>query len=65
MNQRRPFLGKSKVRQNEYGVSLGGPVWIPKLYNGKNRTFLYFTWNGYKQNNGGGTAIAHASPRRR
>ncbi len=57
VNQRRPFLGKSKVRQNEYGVSAGGPVFIPKLYNGKNRTFWYFTWNGYKQNNGGGTAI--------
>src|SRR6185369_6968664 len=50
VNQRRPFLGKSKVRQNEYGVAFGGPVWIPKVYNGKNRTFFFFTWNGYKQN---------------
>jgi hypothetical protein len=52
VNQRRPYIGKSKVRQNEYGVSVGGPVVIPKLYNGKNRTFWFFTWNGYKQNNG-------------
>ncbi len=58
VNQRRPFTGKAKVRQNEYGVSMGGPVVIPKVYNGKNRTFWYFTWNGYKQNNGGATVIA-------
>ena len=28
-------------RQNEYGVAFGGPVWIPKLYNGRNRTFFH------------------------
>ncbi len=54
VNQRTPFLGKSKVRQNEFGVSLGGPVFIPKLYDGRNKSFFYFTWNGYRQNNGGG-----------
>lgn len=58
VNQRRPFLGKSKVRQNEYGFAVGGPVFIPKLYNGRNRTFWFFTWNGYRQNNGGGTGVA-------
>src|SRR5438270_4860940 len=25
-------------KENNYGFSIGGPVWIPKLYNGKNRT---------------------------
>ena len=58
VNQRTPFIGKPKVRQNEYGVSVGGPIYIPKLYNGRNRTFWYFTWNGYQQNNGGATVIA-------
>ncbi len=57
VNQRVPFLGKSKIRQNEFGVSFGGPVWIPKLYNGRNKSFFYFTWNGYRQNNGGGNII--------
>ena len=32
------------VNRNEYGVSLGGPVIIPKLYNGRNRTFFFFNW---------------------
>ena len=26
----------------DYGFSVGGPLWIPKLYKGKNRTFIYF-----------------------
>src|ERR1017187_10926625 len=29
-----PFLNR-----NEFGVSAGGPVYIPKVYNGKNKTF--------------------------
>lgn len=29
--------------RNEFGVSLGGPVYVPKLYNGKNRTFFFFS----------------------
>lgn len=34
---------RQKVRFNEEGGAAGGPVWIPKLYNGKNRTFFYFS----------------------
>jgi len=34
--------------RNEFGVSLGGPVWIPKLYNGRNRTFFFFAYEGYQ-----------------
>jgi hypothetical protein len=28
-------------KQNQFGFSLGGPVWIPKVYNGKNKTFFF------------------------
>lgn len=27
-----------------YGGSVGGPVWIPKIYNGHNKTFFFVTW---------------------
>jgi hypothetical protein len=37
------------LRQNQYGASIGGPVWIPKVYNGRNRTFFYAAWEGYRQ----------------
>jgi hypothetical protein len=37
---------KPVLRWNQYGGTLGGPVYIPKVYNGKNRTFFFF---GYEQ----------------
>ncbi|MEP6716287.1 MAG: carboxypeptidase-like regulatory domain-containing protein, partial [Terriglobia bacterium] len=27
--------------RNEFGISAGGPVWLPKIYNGRNRTFIF------------------------
>ncbi|MBI1895474.1 MAG: TonB-dependent receptor, partial [Acidobacteria bacterium] len=32
---------KSLFRQHNYGYSVGGPVYIPKIYNGRNRTFFF------------------------
>ncbi len=32
-----------------YGGSLGGPIWIPKLYDGRNRTFFHVSAEGYDQ----------------
>jgi hypothetical protein len=32
---------------NDFGVTGGGPVWIPHLYNGRNRTFFYGTYEGF------------------
>jgi hypothetical protein len=34
-------------RQNEFGVAVGGPIIVPK-YNGKNRTFFYFVYDGFR-----------------
>lgn len=39
-----PFLNR-----NEYGGTFGGPVFIPKVYNGRNRTFFFFSYEGKKQ----------------
>ena len=39
-----PFLNR-----NEFGVSAGGPVYIPKIYNGKNKTFWFFSFEGLRQ----------------
>jgi hypothetical protein len=33
-------------RQNDFGVTLGGPVNIPWLYTGKDRTFFFFISRG-------------------
>src|SRR5574340_764909 len=32
---------------NQYGATLGGPVFLPKIYNGKDRTFFFFAYEGY------------------
>src|SRR5712691_10510741 len=37
-------------RYNQYGFSFGGPVEIPKLYHGKNRTFFFVDFEGYRRN---------------
>ncbi len=33
-----------KVRKNDYGGTIGGPVWIPKVYNGRDKTFFFFSF---------------------
>jgi hypothetical protein len=35
-----------KLIQNQFGVAGGGPVWVPKLYNGKNKTFFFGSYEG-------------------
>ena len=36
-------------RLNQFGGSFGGPVVLPKLYNGKNRTFFFVDYEGYRR----------------
>jgi hypothetical protein len=47
-------IGQTRLafHQNNYGISLGGPVSIPHVYNGANRTFFYFGWEGERYNTG-------------
>jgi hypothetical protein len=40
---------KNDVKRNDYGFTLGGPVWIPKLYNGKDKTFFFFNFEQFRQ----------------
>jgi hypothetical protein len=35
--------------RNEYGVSAGGPVVLPKLYDGRNRTFWFAAFEGLRE----------------
>ncbi len=39
--------------QNDFGASFGGPVRVPWLYNGKDKTFFFFNYEGFRQVNGG------------
>ena len=37
-----------RSRKNDFGGTIGGPVWIPKIYNGKNKSFFFFSYEGYR-----------------
>ncbi len=43
---------KPRDHQNDFGGSLGGPVWIPKLYKGNDKTFFFFSYEQYRNNIG-------------
>ena len=47
-------IGQARLafHQNNYGLSIGGPLTIPHVYNGANRTFFYFGWEGERYNTG-------------
>jgi len=36
------------LRQNDFGGTLGGPVELPKLYHGKDKTFFFFSYEGLR-----------------
>jgi outer membrane receptor protein involved in Fe transport len=42
----------SDNHQNQFGFSIGGPVVIPHLYHGRNKTFFYASYEGYRQTTG-------------
>jgi hypothetical protein len=43
---------KPRDRQNDFGGALGGPVRIPKLYDGHDKTFFFFAWEQYRNRRG-------------
>jgi hypothetical protein len=48
----RQSRGKVPFRQNQYGASAGGPLVIPKLYNGRDKTFWFGSWEGFRWRRG-------------
>ena len=43
-----PTLTNPAIRQNDFGGTLGGPVEIPGLYNGKDKTFFFVSYEGLR-----------------
>ena len=42
-------IRKPKLRQHQYGFVAGGPVWIPKVYDGRNKSFWLVNYERFKQ----------------
>jgi outer membrane receptor protein involved in Fe transport len=54
------LASRNPLRQNQFGFEVGGPVYIPKLYNGKNRTFFSGAYEGFRQSQA--TQSAYLAP---
>ena len=49
MNGRNFFAASiPELRQNQFGGTIGGPVYLPKVYNGKDKTFFFFNYEGLR-----------------
>lgn len=40
---------RTKRRRNQYGAAAGGPVWLPGVYDGRNRSFWFFNFEQQKE----------------
>ena len=43
---------KNELRRNQFGAMVNGPVVLPKLYNGHDRTFFMFSWESFRDATG-------------
>jgi hypothetical protein len=48
---------RNPLRQNQFGVTLGGPVRLPHIYNGKDRTFFFFGYEGFRRSQAAQTIV--------
>ncbi|HTM50812.1 MAG TPA: carboxypeptidase-like regulatory domain-containing protein, partial [Bryobacteraceae bacterium] len=49
LDARNPFFpAVTALRQNQFGANVGGPVLLPR-YNGRNRTFFFGSYEGFRQ----------------
>ena len=53
----RNGIGQTQSKQNTYGMAVGGPVRLPRIYNGKDRTFYFVDFEG-TQIRSAGVALA-------
>jgi len=48
----RDFTTKTPLKQNQFGFVVGGPVLLPKIYDGRNHTFWLVSYNGGRRATG-------------
>ncbi|MGI8782890.1 MAG: carboxypeptidase regulatory-like domain-containing protein [Acidobacteriota bacterium] len=54
---------QSTGRSNNWATTIGGPVRIPKLFDGRNKLFFFFSYNGFRDNKSEeGTAVNRTVP---
>ena len=58
----RATYKRSADTKNDYGGNLGGPIMLPHLYSGKNKSFFFFNWEQFHQNYGGAVTSTLPTP---
>ena len=43
-------LIRNAQRRNDYGFTFGGPIVIPRVYDGHDKTFFFFTFEQFREN---------------
>ena len=52
LNSHQPYTGiRNTVKQHNWGATVGGPVWLPGLYNGRNKTFFFWSYEQFRNKN--------------
>lgn len=41
---------RNDLKRNQFGGTIGGPIFIPKVYDGRNKLFFFFAYQGQRQN---------------
>jgi hypothetical protein len=49
---------KLPLNQNQFGGNVGGPLIIPHLYSGLNKTFLFFSYEGFRRTSSSGSSFS-------
>jgi hypothetical protein len=52
---------KAVYKQNDFGIAAGGPIWIPKIHHGKDKSFFFASYEGFR-NRKGATATSATVP---
>ena len=42
-------IARQILKRNQYGGTVGGPIWLPHLVDGRNKLFFFFAYQGQKQ----------------
>lgn len=50
-------------KQHDFGGTFGGPISIPKLYNGKNRSFFFTSYEGFRNREGANPSFRSVAPK--
>ena len=49
LNAHQPYTGtRTVVKQHDWGATVGGPVWFPKIYDGRNKTFFFWSYEQFR-----------------